>query len=438
MRPYVTTTVSELPESRVSIACEVSPAVLRKAIDKSATKIGKNLKIPGFRKGHVPTKVIISRFGREAVIDDAIREELGFWYAEALAESDIEPVGDPKIEIGEMPTEDGFPLPFTVEVGVIPTAQLGDYLGIEVEREELDISDEKVDEEVERLREQVGRLEPTDEPAADGDTLMINYSGSIDGEKFEGGTAGDQTIELGTGRFIPGFEEGLIGAKKGETRNVDVTFPEDYQAEHLAGKEAVFEMEVTEVRRKRLPEVDDNFATEVGYDSVQELRDDIVARMTEAEERRIKSEFREACIDAVAEKAKVEVPDELATGRASEMWERTVRALAGQGISREAYLQIADKSEEEMLEEAKPDAEQSLRREAVIAALVAKEGINPGDDELEQALEHSAEHEGITPAELLEKLREDLRDRRLIRELSARKAVDLVEERAKPVPAKAS
>jgi trigger factor len=160
--------------------------------------------------------------------------------------------------------------------------------------------------------------------------------------------------------------------------------------------------------------------------------------MTEAEERRIKSEFREACIDAVAEKAKVEVPDKLATGRASEMWERTVRALAGQGISREAYLQIADKSEEEMLEEAKPDAEQSLRREAVIAALVAKEGIKPGDDELHQALEHSAEHEGITPAELLEKLREDLRDRRLIRELSARKAVDLVEERAKPVPAKPS
>lgn len=438
MRPYVTTTVTEMPESRVSIACEVSPAVLRKALDKSAVKIGKNLKIPGFRKGHVPTKVIISRFGREAVIDDAIREELGFWYAEALAEADIEPVGDPKIEIGELPAEDGFPLPFTVEVGVTPTAELGEYLGIEVEREDLDISDEKVDEEVERLREQVGRLEPTEEPAAEGDTLMINYSGSIDGEKFEGGTAGDQTIELGTGRFIPGFEEGLIGAKKGETRNVDVTFPDDYQAEHLAGKAAVFEMEVTEVRRKSLPEINDDFATEVGYDTVQELRDDIVARMTEAEERRIKSEFREACIDAVAAKAKVEVPDELATGRASEMWERTVRALAGQGISREAYLQIADKSEDEMLEEAKPEAEQSLRREAVIAAIVEKEGINPGDSDLEEALEHSAEHEGITAAELLAKLREDLRDRRLVRELSARKAVDLVEERAKPVPAKAS
>lgn len=434
----VEATVTELPDCIVKLDCEVSTGAFRHAIEHAASDFGKSIKVPGFRKGKVPAAMVIARVGREAVIDEAIRTHLGAWYAEAIAVSEVEPVGDPKIEIGDIPADDNGTLPFTVEVGVTPTAKLGKYLELEVEKEEIDVSDERVDAEVERMREQVGRLEPSTEPAGEGATLMINYAGSVDGEAFDGGTASGQTVELGAGRFIPGFEEGLTGATAGETRKIDVTFPEDYPAEHLAGKDAVFEIEVTEVRVKRLPDLDDSFAAEVGYDTLDEMRDDIRSRMTEAEERRIGAAFREACIDAVADNADIPLPDAIVAGRASELWERTLRSLAQQGISREAYLGIAGKSEDEILQEAHPDAQRSLKREAVIEAIVEAEGIEPSDEDLEGALEHSAEHEGVTPAELLAILREDGRVKQLVRELSARKAVDLVEERAKPVPAKSA
>lgn len=430
--------MTELPDCQVSLACEVSVKAFRHSIEHAASDMGKSLKVPGFRKGKVPPQVVVSRYGREAVLDEAIRSHLGSWYAEAIAESGIEPVGDPQIEIGEIPSDDNSPLPFTAVIGVTPTAKLGKYLDIEVEQEELEISDERIEAEVERMREQVGRLEPTTEPANEGATLMIDYAGSIDGVPFDGGTASDQTIELGSGRFIPGFEEGLEGATAGETRSINVTFPEDYPAEHLAGKDAVFEITVSEVRVKRLPDLDDSFATEVGYDTLAEMRDDIRSRMTESEERRIKARFREACIDAAVENAEVPTPDAIVAGRASELWERTIRSLAQQGISREAYLGIAGKTEEEIIAEAHPDAARSLQREAVIEAIIEAEGIEPSDEDLEAALEHSAEHEKMTPAELLAVLREDGRARQLVRELSARQAVDLVEERAKVklVPAK--
>ena len=434
----VDATVTELPDCMVKLDCEVSTGAFRHAIEHAAADFGKSIKVPGFRKGKVPVQMVIARVGREAVLDEAIRTHIGAWYAEAIAVAEIEPVGDPKIELGEIPADDNGTLPFTVEVGVTPTAKLGKYLDLEVEKEEISVSDERVDAEVERMREQVGRLEPSTDPAADGATLVINYAGSVDGEAFEGGTASDQTVELGEGRFIPGFEEGLTGATAGETRKIDVTFPEDYPAEHLAGKDAVFEIEVTEVRVKRLPDLDDSFAAEVGYDTLAEMRDDIRSRMTEAEERRIGAAFREACIDAVAANADIPLPEPIVAARASELWERTLRSLAQQGISREAYLGIAGKSEDEIVQEAHPDAKRSLQREAVIEAIVEAEGIEPSDEDLEGALEHSAQHEGVTPAELLAILREDGRIKQLVRELSARKAVDLVEERAKPVPAKSA
>lgn len=429
---------TELPDSKVSIACEVTAGALQHAIDHAASDLGGQIKVPGFRKGKVPAAIVISRIGRETVLDEAIRSHLGGWYAEAIAEAGVEPVGDPKIELGDIPEADGGTLGFTIEVGVPPKARLGDYLGVKVEREDVAVDDERIDSEVERLREQVARLEPSEAAAGEGDTLLMSYAGSIDGDAFDGGTASDQTIELGSGRFIPGFEEGLTGIKAGETRKIDVTFPEDYPAEHLAGKDAVFEIEVSEVRVKRLPDLDDSFAEEVGYDSLDELRSDIRERMTESEERRVRADFREACIDAVVSNAKIDVPDHLVEGRASELWERTLRTLAAQGIGREAYLQIAGKSEEEIISEARPDADMSLRREAVIEAIVEKESIVPTDDDLTSALEQSAEREGVPASELLERLREAGRDGQLVRELAGRMAVDLVEDRAKPVAKKPS
>jgi trigger factor len=432
MMDIVSVRTKELPESRVELNCIVLPEALDLAVAAAAGEMGKGLRLPGFRKGKVPAAVIISRVGRASVIDEAIRRELPMWYSEVIAESGVEPVGEPRIEIGELPESEGESLPFIVEVGVRPNATLGDYKGLKVPREEVDVNDEKVNEEVERLREQVARLEPTEDPAKDGDTVVMNYKGSVDGDYFEGGTGTDQVVEIGSGRLIPGFEEGLLGAKKGDERNLDLTFPEDYPAEHLAGKAAVFEVEVTDVRARNLPELDDAFAEEVGYESLQAVRDDIRERMTEAEDRRIRSDFREACIDAASEKAKIEVPQDLIEARAEEIWDQTIRQLTAQGINREAYLQIAQKTEEEILKEAAPDAERSLRREATIAAIVQAEAIVPTDDQLEEALAHSAEHEGITARELLVKLREDRRAGQLEKELAARLAVDLVEESAKP------
>ena len=432
MMDIVSVRTKELPESRVELNCIVLPEALDLAVARAAGEMGKGLRLPGFRKGKVPAAVIISRVGRPSVIDEAIRRELPMWYSEVIAESGVEPVGEPRIEIGELPEQDGESLPFIVEVGVRPTASLGDYKGLKVPREDADVNDEKVNEEVERLREQVARLEPSEEAAKDGDTVVMNYKGSVDGEYFEGGTGTDQVCEIGSGRLIPGFEEGLVGASKGDERKLDLTFPEDYPAEHLAGKAAVFEVEITDVRARNLPDLDDAFAEEVGYDSLEALREDIRERMTEAEDRRIRSDFREACIDAASEKAKIDVPQALIEARAEEIWEQTIRQLTAQGINREAYLQIAQKTEEEILKEAAPDAERSLRREATIAAIVEAEAIVPTDVQLEEALEHSAEHEGITARELLVKLREDRRADQLEKELAARLAVDLVEESAKP------
>ena len=226
-----------------------------------------------------------------------------------------------------------------------------------------------------------------------------------------------------------------MGASTGEERRLELKFPDDYQAEHLAGKDAAFEVKVSEVRAKSLPELNDEFAEQVGYETVEALRTDIRERMTEAEERRIESDFRAACVDAAADEAKVDLTDALIEGRAGELWERTVRTMAAQGISREMYLQISGKTEEEILGEAKEEAAKGLRRESTLEAIVAAEAIVPTEEQMIEALEHSAGHEGITAAALLEQIRSDRREDALKADLAQRLAVDLLVEQAKPTAA---
>lgn len=433
MAQIVTATASDIPDSRIRLECSVAADEFERVLKDAAAELGKGLRVPGFRKGKVPAAVVISNLGREAVVDRAIKSGIATWYAEAVAEAQIDPVGEPSIEIGVIPADPGSPLPFTVEVGVRPPAKLGNYKGLKVPREEPDFGDSKIEEEIDRMRDRGASLETIDEPAAAGDTLVIDYSGSIEGEQFEGGTATGQTVELGSGQFIPGFEEGLIGIHPGETRSIDLTFPDDYQADQLAGRAAVFEIKATDIRRKRLPELDDSFAESMGHETVEALREDIRARMAEAEERRVEADFREACVEAAADNAKIELTEELIEGRSAEIWERTLRTLAAQGISREMYLQIAGKSEDELIAEAAEDAEKSLRRESVLEAIVAKEGLEPSEEAMLAALEHSAGHEGVSPAELLERIREDRREPALRRDLATRMAVDLIVDTAKPV-----
>jgi trigger factor len=430
------TTVTELPESRVRVEAEVPPEEVERRIEQTARSLGKDLRIPGFRKGKVPAPVVIRRIGREGVLDETVRSSLGRWYVEAIDASGIAPVGDPDLQMGENLPGPGEPLTFSIEIGVRPTATLGEYKGLEVGRREPAADDEAIDKEVEALRERASRLETVEEPAATGDFVVMDYKGSIADVPFEGGEGRDQLIELGSGRLIPGFEEQLAGAAAGDERKVELAFPEDYGAEHLAGQDAVFEVTVKEVKRKELPELDDDFAVEAaGFDTLDELRADIRTRLEEAEAKQVESEFREAVLDAVVGNATMDVPDALVEARASELFEQTLHSLSHRGIDKDTYLRIAGKTEEELLEEAKPDAEQALRREAVLTAIVDAEGIEVTDDEVITALQENAGEAADNPKKLLDRLRSEGRLDSLKQDLAARKALDLVVEQAKPVEA---
>jgi len=427
--------VTELPDSRVRVEAEVPPEAVEKGIQRAARDLAREMRLPGFRKGKAPPSLVVQRLGYGAVLQEAIRESLPRWYEEALLGSGVSSVGDPDIEIVSAPEAEGDPLGFKFEIGVRPKATLGEYKGLEVGRAEPESTDEIVDREIERLRAGFARLEPVERAASQGDVLLVDFEGLLDGQAFEGGKASDYLLELGGGQLIEGFEEQLTGSEADEEREVEVTFPDDYQAEQLAGQDAVFAVKVKEVREKVLPELDDDFAAEASeFETLDELRSDIAKRVGEVVDERAEQDFRVAAVDAAVETATVEVPDDLVAARAAERWERVERQLAGRGMSPESFLQMQGKTREEVLEESKPDAERELRREAVLAAVVEVEGIEASEEEMVEALAHTAEHERTTPEKLLARLREDGRDAMIREDIQVRKAVDLVAESATPIP----
>ncbi len=445
----LTTTVTELADSRVRLQVQVPPAEVAGRLERKAHQLGRELKLPGFRRGKVPAALVIQRIGREAVLEQAVREALSGWYSEAIETAGVVPVGDPQLDLADLPPE-GQALEFSIEIGVLPEAELGDYEGLEVPRREPAVEDGQIEQEVDAMRERLARLETAERPAAEGDFVVIDYAGSLAAagsedddadasgeqrprEPLPGGEGRDQLVELGGGNLIPGFEEGLLGASAGESREVELTFPADYLQEELAGRDAIFEIAVKEVKLKRLPEVDEDLAIDAGFDSMEELREDIRGRLIEADEGRIEGEFRQAALDAAVARAKVELTPELITARAREMWERMLHSLSHRGISREAYLQIAAREESEILAEMEPDAELALKREAVLTALVAAESLSPSEEDLLQALAPTAEREGVEPQKLLEDLRKSGRVEELREDLAARMAIELLAERASPI-----
>jgi trigger factor len=429
------TTVKELPNSRSEVQVEVPPAEVDKATSRAARALAKDMRLPGFRAGKAPASLVIQRIGFGSVLQEAIREALPEWYEQSLFDSGVSPIGDPDITMVSTPEDEGQPLEFKFEVGVRPEATLGDYKGLEVGKEEKEVPDDVVDTEVERIREGFARLEQVEREGKEGDSLLIDFEGLVDGSAFQGGTAEDYLLALGSGQLIEGFEEQLAGSKAGEEREVEVTFPSDYQAEHLAGKDAVFSVKVKEVREKVLPELDDDFAADASeFDTLEELRADIREKVGAALGSRAEEDFRLAAIDAAVEAAAVEVPDELATARAEERWERMERQLAGRGMDPNAFLQMQGKTREELIAETKPDAEAELKREAVVTAIAEAEAIEVSEEEMVEALEHSAEHERTTPEKLLERLRKSGRDTMVSEDIRARKAIELVAESAKPIP----
>src|SRR4051794_24404990 len=431
----VSTSTTELEESKVRLDVEVPPNEVEAELQRVARAAGQDMKIPGFRKGKVPPQVVIQHLGRQALLDEAIRHGMPEWYEEAVNAAGIAAVGHPKGDVGDVPASKGDPLTFSVEGAVRPKATLGDWKGGEAPRREPEGPEGAGDWGVTRLREALASLEPVDRAAQNGDFLVLDYTGYVDDEPFQGGEARGQTIELGAGRLIPGFEDQLVGAAPGEERTLQVKFPDDYGSEELAGKEARFETQVKEVREKRLPELDDEFALQAGgFDTLDELREDVGRRIREADERRVRDEFREAALDAVVEKSRIDIPHEVIHGKAHDIWHQMEHRLRRSGIDPAQYLAISGKTEEEMLEEAEPDAEKSLRREAVLAAIVEAENVEASDEELLEALREAtpgAEEKQLRKA--LDQLEKDGRLAVLREDVAMRKAVDLVADHAKPI-----
>jgi trigger factor len=436
MAAAVTTKTTELDDSRVRVDVEVPAEALERALKSAAAELGREIRVPGFRSGKVPPEVVLQQVGREAVMDEALRRGLPGWYEEAVADAGITTVGEPQLDLSDLP-EKGSPLAFSIEVGVVPPAKLGEYKGLEVGRREPSVNPQEVQAELERLRESLASLDTVERPAGQGDFVVVDFAGSIDGEPFEGGEARGHLVELGSGRLIPGFEEQLDGIAAGDEREVKVTFPDDYQAEHLAGKDAVFAVEAKEVKQKRLPELDDSFAEMAGgFDSLDELRAEIEERIGQAEDRAIEGEFREAAVDAAVATSTIEIPHELVHAKAHDMWHRTARRIAAQGIDPNQYLTMTGKTEEELVTDAEPDAEQALKREAVLAEIVRAEGIEVSEEEISEALREAAGPDASDRQlkRALKRARSQGAEDALRDDIAMRKAVDLLVESAKPIP----
>jgi trigger factor len=426
------TTITELPESRVRVEAAVPPDEVSKRVERAARSLAGEMRLPGFRKGKVPAELVIQRVGREAVVEQALRDSLPEWYERALTESAITPVGDPKLDVGDLPTADQ-ELTFTIEVGVRPKATLGEYRGLEVGKAEPEVPEEAIQSELDRLREGFASLNPVDRAAGEGDLVSIDYRGAVDGDPFEGGEGRDQLVELGSGSLVEGFEEGLIGASAGDERTIDVTFPDDYRATELAGKAATFAVTVNEVREKELPDLDDDFAAEASeFDTLEELRAQVRERIGHALEHRAEDEFREAAVDAAADAATVEIPEEIARARAEESVERFLHSLEHRGVDPETFAKVQDGGREGMVKNVLPEAERNLRREATLAAIADEEGIEATDEDLIEALGPGEGDE--SPRKILDRLRSSGRDQLLREEVRLRKAADVVIAAANPIP----
>ena len=431
------TTVTELSDSRVRVEASVDPGDVEAKMTETARRLGNEMKLPGFRKGKVPPEMVLQRLGRETVLTETLESSLGDWYERAMIDSRVTPVGDPKLDLRQLP-EKGEPLTFAVEVAVRPAAKLGTYKGLEVGRASGEAPDEAVDAELERLREGFARLNPVERAGGDGDVALIDFRGEVDGEPFEGGEAKDYLLEIGAGRVLPELEQGVKGASAGDERKVEVTFPDDYGAEDLAGKTAEFTVNVREIREKELPELDDDFAAEASeFETLDELRDEIRRRIGELVENQAAERFQEAALDAAVAEATVEIPDEVVRARAEEMWSRVERRLRSQGMEPDQYLQVQGKTRDEIIAEARPDASRALKREAVLEAVAEAEAIEITDEDMLEALQIPPGHEDHghpEPADALAELRRTGREELLRDDLRMRRALELIAGEANPIP----
>lgn len=422
--------VEKLEKNMAKLTIEVSAKELDKAIEKVYQRNRKKISVPGFRKGKVPRQVIERMYGKEIFYEDAVNELIPDAYEKALEECEEEIVSSPKIGLEQI--EAGKPFIFTAEVALKPEVRLGKYKGVEVDKIDVEVTDEEVNAEIERERENNARnIAVEDRPVKDGDMTIIDFEGFVDGVAFEGGKGEDYPLTIGSGAFIPGFEAQLIGAEIGKEVEVNVTFPENYQAEELKGKAAIFKCTVKEIKEKELPELDDEFASEISeFDTLEEYREDVKRELTEKKEKNAKDEKEDAVIEAIINDSDMEIPEAMVETQQRQLVDDFAQRMQMQGINMEQYFQLTGSNYDMMLEQVKPQAEKRIRSRLVLEAVVAKEGIEASAEEYEKETEKMAE---IYQMEI-EKVREMLdgkEKKQVMEDIAIRKALEFVVENAK-------
>jgi len=375
--------LEKLSECRVVLEVEVSSPEVDKALDAAYKKVAQQVTVPGFRKGKTPRAVIESRFGKEVLVEEALEIIVSETYQNALEQHKLEPIDHPEdFELIE-PLQEGSGMKYKVAVDILPEVKLGDYSTIRVAVEPEQITEERLNQEIERLRENYSTLENTDRTTVQtGDFAVIDFEGYVDGEAFQGGAGEGYTLEIGSGTFIPGFEEGLIGANLNETIDVKTTFPEDYRAEFLAGKEAIFKVTVKEIKAKKLPDFNDELAKEAGYESLEELKQTLEERLQEEAKRKAEADQREQIVKQAVEGSELNVPEKLIERELDRSVANIKGRLEASGMSFEQYLEASQTTEESYREDLKPTAANNVKTELVLNAISEKEGITVEIDEL--------------------------------------------------------
>ncbi len=418
----------KIGNSKASLEIEVNPEQVEEALGQAYRKVVKKAVVPGFRKGKVPRSVLEAKFGPEVLYEEALEIIIPQAYEEALAETELEPIDQPKYDLVQM--EKGKPLLFKAEVDIKPEVKLPEYKGVKAEKRVKSIDEGDVDGYLERTQKQHARLvtvEDGDYAAVKGDLVVIDFKGFVGGEPFEGGEAEGYSLELGSKSFIPGFEEQLEGKKKDEDVKVSVTFPEEYQEESLAGKEADFQVKIQEIKRKELPPLDDDFAQEVSeFKTLAEFREDISRKLTENEESRATRELEDQVVQKISQDAEVEIPLVLVERELDRMMGDMERFLRMQGLTLEQYLKMTEKSLKDLRNDNREEGEKRVKANLTLDAIIKKEGITAEEAEIEEKVKKFAREYDQDPQKVKEMFASQGRIGIIEDEVKFRKAIDFL------------
>ena len=422
--------VEKLEKNMAKLTIEASAEDFEKAIQKVYLKARGRINIPGFRKGKAPRKLIEKMYGTGVFYEDAANDLIPTAYAEALKDCDLEIVSRPEINVTQI--ESGKPFIFTAEVAVKPEVTLGEYKGVEVEKSDVEVTDEDINKEVDKERENNSRTIDVDDRAVEsGDIIKLDFDGSVDGVPFAGGKAENYTLTIGSGSFIPGFEDQLIGTKIVEDKDVTVTFPEDYHEKSLAGKEAVFKCKVNAITVKELPDADDEFASEVSeFETLAEYKEDIKKKLTEKKEKEARAKKEAQAVEKAVENATMEIPDAMIDTQVQSMMEDFARRMQSQGLSLEQYFQFTGMDAKKMHDQMKPEALKRIQNSLVLEAVAKAENIEISDEKVDEEIAKMAEAYKMEVEKLKGIIGDSERDQ-MKKDLAVQAAADLIADAAK-------